>query len=1020
MGLAAFRIPPFDPRAVVRESLLNHIKEQSPRLIFAIAPGGYGKSTLMQQWVASRGAAMWCELDDSCQSSRGFVQALLRALVESNQFAGTLWEERLSYANEFSDASASLEWFFEVLENADCEWSFCIDELHLLEGTEAAAQLDSFLQGALKSRGSIMLAGRKPHSAKSFARLQSRLDVLCLEPKELSFDIQDVEGFLRKSMSAPLDDSLTQTLFDVSSGWPALVALMTKSLLRSPEAMDQWLSGDVDAKSMGIHSYLELEYLENRPEMHRQFLLTMALLAPVPEELCEHLLPDQGRRIARELVDDRFVRVESGETGPIYSLHHLVQDFLVDRSHEEFSAKLRERMFHSAGQWYALRGLYHEAFKHFKLAGQMEPILNQLERWEVDFVEYWSEYSRWLLDMDPELLQGRIRLQIRMGMNHANLGNIAESYRWLARARAETVQREDQAMLAIVRAAESIVAFFAGEYDRSMDLCEQLEAEEHDHDFFLLGCLYTARVLLHNNSHVNVELAQHYVRQYEKLVEQTGYARGWLVATANGAVAARIRGDLSFQLGVPDTLKARWGDRLVPTYFQGMILFSEALALLELGLPIGVVRMEYAIGLLERIGAENQASYGKAVLDFVAAEAGEPSAGPTPKVTQGIYAADAALNTHLAQAMRAAQVGALDQVHSAVKAALDVRWNSFSSATAYLECGRALALAGDLLSAQEMLKQAATQAAEYGLESILYRANLVAWCIDSTQPDASKPKQKQSEYANFEIYREAMFMAKRVTSQHAMPSAGRGEFSVCLLGGLKVFRGAHEVRQQDWGRPQARAVFAFLMLHHPRSVHSEEIIEAFWPEASPTSGRANLKTTLSRIRRALGSDDTIYMREGMVGVDLGSTYTFDIEVLRELAHEVTSGSADANQVKDMAKKFLDEALEHFLPEHMYSDWAASARTQWEMLIQDVYLVLGRSLLECRRFSEAVTLAQDMMTRDPLGELGYRMACDGYRGLGQTAEAHRIWVQFSDRVREAFGLDMVQSEAEFGISHVAAG
>ncbi len=1020
MGLAAFRIPPFDPRAVVRESLLNHIKEQSPRLIFAIAPGGYGKSTLMQQWAASRGAAMWCEIDDSCLTSRGFVQALLRALVESSQFAGTLWEERLGYANEFSDANASLEWFFEVLENADCEWSFCIDELHLLEDTEAAAQLDTFLHGALKSRGSIMLAGRKPHSAKSFARLQSRLDVLCLEHKELSFDLQDVEGFLRKSMPTQFEDSLLEALLEASGGWPALVALMTKSLLRKPEAVEQWLSGEVDTKSMGIHSYLELEYLENRPEMHRQFLLTMALLAPVPEELCEHLLPDQGGRIARALVDERFVRLEQRETGPTYVMHHLVQEFLLQKSHEEFSSKLRERMFIAAAQWYAANGLFHDAFRHYRLGGQLEPILDQLERWEEEFYEYWSEYSQWLLDIDPDLLNGRLRLQIRMGMNNANLGNIAESRRWIARARTDAIKADQPLMLSIVRVTECIVAFFAGEYDLSMELCEKLEAEEHEPDFFFLGCLYTARTLLHNNSHINVELAQHYVRQYEKLIEQTGNLRGWLVATANGAVAARIRGDMAFLVGVPELLKQRWGDRFVPTYFHAMILFSEAIALLELGLPIGVVRMEYSIGLLERIGAEYQASYGKAVLDFVAAEAGESSSGPIPKVTQGIYAADAALNTHLARAMRAAHLIDLEQVHDAVRAAIDVQWNSYSGATAYLESGRALAIAGDLQSAQDMLSQAASQADEHGLESVLYRAKLVAWCIDPTQPDSAKPKQKQPEYANFDIYREAMFLAMRVTTQRALPSVERGEFSVCLLGGLKVFRGGHEVRQQDWGRPQARAVFAFLMLHHPRSVHSEEIIEAFWPDASPTSGRANLKTTLSRIRRALGSDEAIYQREGMVGADLGATYSFDMEQFRQLAHDVTSGSVEAPDTIEMARKFLEIAHEPFLPEHMYSDWAASARTQWEMLIQDVQLVLGRCLLASQRFSETVALANELIARDPLGELGYRMACDGYRGLGQTAEAHRIWVQFSDRVREAFGLDMVQSEAEFGISHVAAG
>ena len=70
------------------------------------------------------------------------------------------------------------------------------------------------------------------------------------------------------------------------------------------------------------------------------------------------------------------------------------------------------------------------------------------------------------------------------------------------------------------------------------------------------------------------------------------------------------------------------------------------------------------------------------------------------------------------------------------------------------------------------------------------------------------------------------------------------------MGGFRLAWGEAVAADDLWGRPQALAVFQFLVLHRDRAVSPDELVDSFWPEARSVH-ETSLYTTLSRVRRAL-------------------------------------------------------------------------------------------------------------------------------------------------------------------------
>src|SRR5918998_3649859 len=81
-------VPPPQPRVVLRPRLIEHLNEGlHRRLILVSAPAGFGKTTLLGEWLAGCGRpAAWLSLDEGDSDPARFLSYLLAALqtIEPN------------------------------------------------------------------------------------------------------------------------------------------------------------------------------------------------------------------------------------------------------------------------------------------------------------------------------------------------------------------------------------------------------------------------------------------------------------------------------------------------------------------------------------------------------------------------------------------------------------------------------------------------------------------------------------------------------------------------------------------------------------------------------------------------------------------------------------------------------------------------------------------------------------------------------------------------------------------------
>src|SRR3954469_10557091 len=86
-----------------------------------------------------------------------------------------------------------------------------------------------------------------------------------------------------------------------------------------------------------------------------------------------------------------------------------------------------------------------------------------------------------------------------------------------------------------------------------------------------------------------------------------------------------------------------------------------------------------------------------------------------------------------------------------------------------------------------------------------------------------------------------------------MPPSEAGMTRIQLCGRLKADVEGRHVTPDLRGR-QGRVLLAYLVLNRGRPVSRDELIAALWPQRPPADPSAALRTQLSRLRSALGSE----------------------------------------------------------------------------------------------------------------------------------------------------------------------
>lgn len=235
-----------------------------------------------------------------------------------------------------------------------------------------------------------------------------------------------------------------------------------------------------------------------------------------------------------------------------------------------------------------------------------------------------------------------------------------------------------------------------------------------------------------------------------------------------------------------------------------------------------------------------------------------------------------------------------------------------------------------------------------------------------------------------------------------MPGPNAAMARIQLCGRLRVDLGERHVTPSLRGR-QGRILLAYLVLNRNRAVSRDELIGAIWPTAAPADPSASLRTQLSHLRAALGTESLA--GRDTVELHLPEQVWVDIEAA-EQAIEAADSALSSGEWRDswiQAHISLNIAGRPFLG-GFEAPWVDEVRVELSELELRSLEVISRAGIAVggSELAGAERSARALIRAAPFRETGYLNLMEALAAAGNTAEALRTYDELRQLLNEELG------------------
>jgi DNA-binding SARP family transcriptional activator/tetratricopeptide (TPR) repeat protein len=223
-----------------------------------------------------------------------------------------------------------------------------------------------------------------------------------------------------------------------------------------------------------------------------------------------------------------------------------------------------------------------------------------------------------------------------------------------------------------------------------------------------------------------------------------------------------------------------------------------------------------------------------------------------------------------------------------------------------------------------------------------------------------------------------------------------------LCGRLSIEVDGAELVDRLRGR-QVPLLFAYMVLCRDRAMSRDELAEAMWPDSAPRSQDGALRTLLSRLRSALGSDAVVGRDE--VALQLPEPAWIDIEAAAAQlprAYEALDRH-DARAAWALAQVPLNIAARGLLP-GVNTNWVEPRRRDLAELRLQALEVIGRAGLELggTQLGSVERAGRALIELERFRESGYVLLMEALAAQGNIAEGVRVFERLRRLLRDDLG------------------
>ncbi|MGD2078546.1 MAG: AAA family ATPase, partial [Chloroflexota bacterium] len=419
-------VPPLRPNLVPRPQLIEQLNQSlqlGHKLILISAPAGFGKTTLVSEWLGSlrldsaiesqaANRIAWLSIDEDDNDPIRFLAYLVAALNEVEGRETTIGRAALDMVQspQPPPTNAVLTSLINEVASVPDRIILVLDDYHVIDSSPIEDAL-TFLLEHLPPQMHLVIATREDPRLP-ISRFRARGQLTEVRARDLRFSSLEAAEFLNRIMDLNLPTEDITVLEARTEGWIAGLQLAAISMQGRKE-----LAGYIKSFTGGnrlVLDFLIEEVLGRQPESIQTFLLQTSVLKRLTASLCDFLTEQEnGQATLERLEHANLFIIPLDNERRWYRYHHLFADLLRQRLHQSMGdqeCKLHRR----ASQWYEQNELLDEATDHGLAAKDYERAAKLIEQ-RAEAIWERGEHAkllRWTSKLPKEQLSARPQMAL--------------------------------------------------------------------------------------------------------------------------------------------------------------------------------------------------------------------------------------------------------------------------------------------------------------------------------------------------------------------------------------------------------------------------------------------------------------------------------------------------------------------------------------------------------------------------------------------------------------------------------
>ena len=502
-----FHIPPRRGGLVARPLLLEKLDtglQEGHKLTIVSAQAGYGKTTLVAEWLANLQSKIehqkplisWLSLDEVDNDPVRFMRYFLAAFQQSDKRLGAQALGMLEMPGLLPSPSL-LDDLLNDLAAMGTPFVLVLDDYHAITNPEIHAALEYFLNHQPAFMHLVLTTRADP--PLPLGRLRARRQMTEIRTRDLRFTFDEARVLFGLANLSLAEDAL-RTLDKRTEGWAAGLQLAALALQHQPAPAS--FIGDFRGSHRYVLDYLAGEVIHQQGDEIRAFLTQTSLLDRFNAELCNALTGrDDSQAIITRLEQSNLFIVPLDDERRWYRYHHLFADYLRSLLSKSEQASLHQK----ATAWHEANNLTTEAVRYALASGSHEFAAEVIER-ALELDSTWSEgdltqLAAWLETLPPAIIHARPRLGVHTSHVLYLQGRFDQAEMQLTQVEnllhSQVVLPDADRLLAMIALYHGAIAAVRGDHQQTIALVSAAQARiprenhrAHARAFFSLGLAY--------------------------------------------------------------------------------------------------------------------------------------------------------------------------------------------------------------------------------------------------------------------------------------------------------------------------------------------------------------------------------------------------------------------------------------------------------------------------------------------------------------------------------------------------